>query len=107
MLSSLNFLQNHYNINSGHLLCCKLCYKCLENLANKPQYQELKTQLKQQLFDELKAQGDLRMMGQGEVYEQYPYAESSGLNFYERYMKGEKVKAGWVSPTDFEKGPLD
>jgi hypothetical protein len=29
------------------------------------------------------------------------------VNFYERYMKGEKITAGWVSPTDFEKAPLD
>ena len=28
-------------------------------------------------------------------------------NFYERYMRGEKLRAGWVNPTDFEKKPLD
>jgi hypothetical protein len=27
--------------------------------------------------------------------------------FYERYMRGEKLRAGWVSPSDFEKKPVE
>jgi hypothetical protein len=27
--------------------------------------------------------------------------------FYERYMAGERVQAGWVNRGDFEKAPLD
>ena len=67
----------------------------------------LKNQLQQQLFDELKSQGDPRLFGQGHLFEQYPYANESGRNFYERYRRGEKPNAGWVNPTDFEKAPLD
>ncbi len=47
------------------------------------------------------AQGDLRMQGYGHLYEQYPGAEING--FYERFMKGEKFKLGWVNESDFEK----
>jgi hypothetical protein len=29
------------------------------------------------------------------------------MNHYRRYMAGEKVRAGWVLPSDFEKEKLD
>ncbi|MEI7728713.1 MAG: sulfatase [Verrucomicrobiota bacterium] len=80
---------------------------CLNNLAASPTQQSLKEQLQQQLFKELKEQEDLRMFGQGQVYEQFPYADPTGRNFYERYRKGEKAKAGWVNLSDFEKVPLE
>ena len=63
--------------------------------------------LKAQLHAELKQQGDPRMEGKGDVFDQYPHANKGHVNFYERYMKGEPLKAGWVKETDFEKKPLD
>jgi hypothetical protein len=80
---------------------------CLTNLAGRADYQALQEQLRQTLFTELRTQGDPRMFGRGEVFDQYPFAQPSDRNFYERYMKGEKLKAGWVNPSDFEKTPLD
>jgi arylsulfatase A-like enzyme len=80
---------------------------CMKNLAGDAQHEAARAQLKQQLFDELKAQEDLRMLGQGDTYEKFPYADEKTKGFYERYTGGEKVKAGWVNPTDFEKEPLD
>jgi len=80
---------------------------CLNNLAGHTDYEKQQRQLKEQLFAELKAQGDLRMSGQGQVYEQYPYAEPERRNFYEKFMRGEKVKAGWVNDSDFEKAPVE
>jgi hypothetical protein len=59
------------------------------------------------MYAELKAQGDPRMFGQGAIFDRYPHSNTAHVNFYERYMKGEKLNAGWVSPTDFEKAPLD
>jgi len=79
---------------------------CMTNLAGSAQYESQKKQLQQQLLDELKSQQDPRMFGQGHLFDEYPYADPSGKGFYERYMKGEKPKAGWVSPTDFEKPHL-
>ena len=81
---------------------------CLDNLAGRTEHQERRESLRKQLFDGLKAQEDPRMLGQGGVFEAYPYAgEQRG--FYERFMKDGKMKmkAGWVSPSDFEAGPLD
>jgi arylsulfatase A-like enzyme len=81
--------------------------ECLKNLANLPPYAAIKHQFEEQLVIELKAQKDPRMFGNGEVFEQFPYANAGDRGFYERYMKGEKVTAGWVSDSDFEKQPLD
>ena len=60
-------------------------------------------QLKQQLFSELKAQQDPRMFGDGAGFEQYPYSDPSERDFYDRFMRGEKLRPGWVNDSDFEK----
>jgi len=75
----------------------------LNNLAANTAYAQVKNQLKAQMETELKAQQDPRMYGKGYLFDQYPYAEEKVRNFYERFTKGEKLKAGWVNDTDFEK----
>ena len=75
----------------------------MNNLAGMPEYRELKTALQEQLFAELKQQGDPRMFGNGHVFDEYVFADEKTRNFYERYMNGEKIEAGWVSDSDFEK----
>ncbi len=75
---------------------------CIVNLANDPEYKELETALKSQLFSELKEQGDPRMFGKGDVFDEYPYADTKDTAFYERYTRGEKLFAGWINKTDFE-----
>ncbi|MDR1959540.1 MAG: hypothetical protein LBQ54_10960 [Planctomycetaceae bacterium] len=37
----------------------------------------------------------------GNVFDEYLHA-SGNRNFYERFQKGENVKAGWITPTDIE-----
>jgi arylsulfatase A-like enzyme len=80
---------------------------CLKNCAAQASYQGRKEQLKQRLFAALRAQRDPRMFGQGGVFEAEPFAQPAQRHFYERYLKGEKIRAGWVNDSDFEKGPLD
>ncbi len=79
---------------------------CVNNLANDPSYQTRKKNLSQQMTRELKAQGDPRMVGKGYIFDQYLYANPEQRNFYERFMRGEKVKAPWVNEGDFEKEPI-
>ena len=74
---------------------------CMNNLASKAEYQNIKKELKNILETELKSQKDPRILGNGDVFDNY--IPDRNVNFYERYMKGEKVKAGWINPTDFEK----
>lgn len=77
--------------------------ECVVNMALHPEYQGIKSGLKEQLFQELKAQGDPRMFGNGHIFDEYEYAGDNSRNFYERYMRGENIKAGWVNESDFEK----
>jgi arylsulfatase A-like enzyme len=80
---------------------------CLNNLIGQAEYQARKAQLEKRLMDALREQNDPRVVGQGSVFDNYPYSNEAQRNFYERFMRGEKVKAGWVSDSDFEKGPVE
>lgn len=75
----------------------------LNNLANDPAFAKIKASLKSQIEEELRSQKDPRMFGNGSVFDKYPYGEPRVINFYERYMKGEKISTPWVNSTDFEK----
>jgi N-sulfoglucosamine sulfohydrolase len=77
---------------------------CANNLAADSSYAERVAQLRERMESELRAQGDPRMAGRGHVFDEYQ--PTSGDGFYEKFMRGEKPSAGWVSPTDFEKEPI-
>src|SRR5690606_18578501 len=74
----------------------------MNNLADDPNYAEIKDALKSQMEAELKAQNDPRMFGKGSVFDKYPYSRTDLANFYERFMKGEKMKTSWIEDSDFE-----
>ena len=74
---------------------------CMNNLAGDTEYEEIKARLKEQLFSDLKAHGDPRMFDNGEIFDDYEYAGESTRNYYERYMNGEDVPAGWVNESDY------
>ncbi len=76
------------------------------NLATLPKYQSVKKAMEKEMEAKLLAQGDLRMLGYGHLYEQYPFSQDVN-GFYERYMKGEKIPTGWVNDSDYEKEPID
>jgi N-sulfoglucosamine sulfohydrolase len=78
----------------------------LSNLAGDRRYRRRQAELRQEMERELKAQGDPRQFGKGAIFDGYIYADESGRNFYERYMRGEKLRAGWVNESDFEKTPI-
>ena len=80
---------------------------CVNNLAESKSQLTLKMRLRKQLFAELREQGDPRMFGEGDIFDNYPYSGAATDNFYQRYTSGEKVRAGWVNPDDFEKEKLD
>lgn len=80
---------------------------CIDNLAQKSEFQAVKDKLWSQLSKELKEQGDPRMFGKGHLFDEYDYVDKNSRNFYDRYMKGEKVSSGWVNKSDFETAPLE
>lgn len=79
---------------------------CLENLADEPAYAAIKQQLAARMEQELRAQGDPRLLGPPDYFERLPYAQEDHRGFYEKFMAGHPLKAGWVNPSDFEPAPL-
>ena len=79
----------------------------MKNLAREPALASRRTALREEMYVRLRAQGDPRMFGQGEVFDRYPHANPAHAGFYERFMRGEKLNANWVNQTDFEPRPLD
>lgn len=64
------------------------------------------TALRDRLHTELKTQGDPRMDGKGDLFDKYEHASKPNVGFYEKFMRGEPVKANWINPTDIERTPL-
>ena len=79
---------------------------CLTNLAGDPRHQGLQRRLRQEMERELRAQGDPRQAGRGDVFDNYVYADERTRSFYEKFTRGEAPKAGWVNESDFERGPI-
>lgn len=77
---------------------------CAENLAISQSQGDKIGELEKRMESILKQQGDPRMFGQGRLFDNY--TPTNGDGFYEKFKRGEKVNAGWVSPSDFEKEPL-
>jgi N-sulfoglucosamine sulfohydrolase len=75
---------------------------CINNLIDQPGLSETAGNLETQLIKELKKQKDPRILGNGNVFDEYLYANEADRNFYERQMNGENPKAGWINKTDIE-----
>jgi N-sulfoglucosamine sulfohydrolase len=75
---------------------------CINNLAEVAGHGAALKDMKTTLFSVMKQQADPCALGKGETFEGYPYMGGE-KGFYERYMGGERLKAGWVNTTDFEK----
>ena len=58
------------------------------------------------MTEELKKEGDPRMFGKGDIFDTYSYSEGTSKNFYNRFMAGEPVKAGWIEQSDIEKAKI-
>ncbi|MBX2816222.1 MAG: sulfatase [Saprospiraceae bacterium] len=82
---------------------------CVNNLAHDENYAELVAEVEEQLLRELRKQGDPRALGQGDLFDNYPYANTGQSGFYEKFMQGDldSTSAGWVNPSDFEREVLD
>jgi len=80
---------------------------CMNNLADDLAYEVTKSELKKEMEARLLEQGDLRMIGYGHLYEQAPFLEGRGRNFYKDFIDGNNPKADWVKDSDFEPYFLD
>ncbi len=80
---------------------------CVNNLAKAAGSQAIKTKLATQMRAELTEQGDPRMQGLGEVFDNYPYSDPRTGQFYQQYLSGKRPRAGWVNESDFETEPVE
>ncbi|MGJ7032519.1 sulfatase family protein [Niabella hirudinis] len=79
--------------------------ECLNNLAANPEYAGIASGLKEKLFSELRTQQDPRILGNGALFDNYPYADKTGIHFYERYMQHDStLRWGWINDSDFDDG---
>jgi hypothetical protein len=62
---------------------------CMTNLAATVSF----AALQKQLFDELRQQGDPRLLGNRRIFDEYPYGNPSARNFYTRGVRGVKPAA--------------
>ena len=77
------------------------------NLVDQPTSRSDRLAMEKQMIRELLQQNDRRMIGKGGYFEKIPYVNRDA-NFYNRFIKGEKLNAGWVNRSDFEKeNPAD
>ena len=78
--------------------------ECAVNLASSPGLNVLKQRLRAELMSELRKQNDPRILGNGDLFDKYPYASEATRDFYNRFMRGKiyRKNAGWVDSTDFE-----
>lgn len=77
----------------------------VRNLAESPAHQGPRQALRQELFAALGSQDDPRPRGDGAAFDAYPYADPAQRDFHARFLRGEKVRAGWVRDSDFEPRP--
>ena len=77
--------------------------ECLNNLVSNSDFKKIKDELSKQLEKELVDQEDPRILGKGDIFDNYPYANKKHSDYYNRYQSGELIDAGWVNKTDFEK----
>jgi len=78
--------------------------ECMINLAGDTAFGTLKQKLRDQMERELTVQQDPRILGNGDIFDKYIYANESVRNFYNRFIHGElsRTSAGWIDSTDFE-----
>ena len=74
---------------------------CMTNLAHTDAFSSLKSELHRILIDELTRQQDPRVLGDGSVFDRYPYTGQERFA-WDRMKRGESLRLNFLSETDFE-----
>ncbi len=78
---------------------------CIVNLAGNAKLSTEQAALRELMHHRLREEGDPRMEGKGSVFDEYQHSTKQNVGFYERFMKGEKVRAGWIDQSDIDPLP--
>jgi hypothetical protein len=76
----------------------------MNNLVGVIDFAELKIEMEIEMIQKLTEQGDPRIFGEGNIFDNYPY-QGEVQNYYNRFIAGEKIKAGWVNESDYDVAP--
>ncbi len=76
---------------------------CLKNLSEISDYTDKKETLKEELIERLRQEKDPRIIADGTVFDQYPYADPNTRNFYERFPAGELEVPFWLNASDVQR----
>lgn len=74
---------------------------CMNNLAKVKDFSVMKSRMLNEMKRRLMEQKDPRILGNGDIFDQYQYS-GSAKDYYNRYIRGEKVKAGWINESDYD-----
>ncbi|MDE7437748.1 MAG: sulfatase [Muribaculaceae bacterium] len=74
---------------------------CMNNLIGKSEYKKIAEEMDSEMTARLKAQGDPRMEGKGDIFDKYPNMSKSH-DYYNRMKAGEKIEAPWINESDFD-----
>nr|WP_320119171.1 sulfatase [uncultured Marinifilum sp.] len=74
---------------------------CMNNLAKVKDFFVMKSRMLNEMKRRLMEQKDPRILGNGDIFDQYQYS-GSAKDYYNRYIRGEKVKAGWINESDYD-----
>ena len=81
---------------------------CVRNLAQVRKYSALRDSLRILLETQLKKDGDPRMSGDGDRFDDYPYSNAAYRNYYDRLMAGDSIPLpNWIIPSDVDWKRLD
>ena len=80
---------------------------CIHNLSENPKYSRVKKEMKGIMMKELRKHKDPRIVGNGDVFDNYPFDDQKkAWNFWERVQSGEVKEpweqTGWVNREDYE-----
>ena len=72
---------------------------CVDNLSDQDEYKQLVEELKNKMFEKLIEQEDPRVLGNGDVFDNYKY---SGFhqNYFNRLKNGEDIFPTWIQKSD-------
>ncbi|MDP2337398.1 MAG: sulfatase [Bacteroidota bacterium] len=101
----------YWDLNFGkhpgeELYLINMDQECINNLAENSKYIRVKDKLIKLMEQKLRKDKDPRILGNGAIFETYPYSDDNLRNFYNRLMSGERLKADWINQTDIEKAKL-
>lgn len=75
--------------------------ECMTNLIGKEAFAGLKSKMHDELIEQLRVQGDPRIVADGSIFDTFEYQGAERM-VWDRMKAGEKIKLGYVNTTDFE-----